>query len=56
MDRKAVGRRWMNAVAMSTPVPKCRERNINRRGIGSEGKRCARTGKAHATSRECGKH
>ena len=25
-ETKAVGRRWMKAVAMRTPVPKCRER------------------------------
>lgn len=47
----AVGSRWMNAVAMSTPVPKCRERKRNRCGIGSFGKRRAITGKEHA---DCG--
>jgi len=30
MDMNAVGRRWINAVAMRTPVPKCLERKINR--------------------------
>jgi len=29
-ETKAVGRRWQNAVAMSTPVPKCRERKRKR--------------------------
>ena len=28
-DTKAVGRRWTNAVAIRTPVPKCWDMNIN---------------------------
>lgn len=44
----AVGRRWINAVAMRTPVPKCLDRKMNRCGIGREGNRLAITGKAHA--------
>jgi len=49
-ETKAVGRRWQNAVAMSTPVPKCLERKRKRWGIGSEGKRRAVMGNAHALS------
>lgn len=45
----AVGSRWMKAVAIKTPVPKCREKKMNLCGIGREGKRLAITGKAHAT-------
>jgi hypothetical protein len=28
-DTKAVGRRWTNAVAIRTPVPKCCDMNMN---------------------------
>lgn len=48
MEMKAVGRRCMKAVAMSTPVPKCLETKRYRCGIGRDGKRLATTGKAHA--------
>lgn len=48
MEMKAVGRRCMKAVAMRTPVPKCLERKMTRCGMGSDGKRLAITGKAHA--------
>ncbi len=49
MEINAVGRRYRNAVAMRTPVPKCRERKRKRCGIGSSGKRRAMMGKEHAT-------
>ena len=48
-ETKAVGRRCTNAVAMRTPVPKCRDRKINRCGIGSLGKRLAMIGNEHAS-------
>ena|SRR5947207_2326372 len=44
----AVGKRWTKAVAMSTPVPKCREMKRMRCGMGSLGNRRATIGKAHA--------
>jgi hypothetical protein len=47
-EMNAVGRRWTKAVAMSTPVPKCRERKRNWCGTGKRGKRFAAMGKAHA--------
>jgi hypothetical protein len=43
----------MNAVAMRTPVPKCRDMNRNRCGIGSFGKRLAMTGNEHAGGHQC---
>lgn len=49
-EMNAVGSRCTNAVAMSTPVPKCRSTNSTEGGIRSEGKRLARRGKAHAVS------
>ena len=45
---KAVGRRWMNAVAIRTPVPKCRDKKRNRRGMGRRGNRRAIIGNEHA--------
>ena len=48
MDTKAVGSKWTNAVAISTPVPKCLLRNRNLWGIGRLGKRRAMIGKEHA--------
>ncbi len=48
IDRNAVGRRCMKAVARSTPVPKGRERKRNRCGIGSLGNRRAMIGNEHA--------
>jgi hypothetical protein len=47
-ETKAVGSRWMNAVAIRTPVPKWRERKRKRCGMGSLGKRRAMIGKEHA--------
>lgn len=38
----------MNAVAIRTPVPKCRDKKRNRCGIGSSGKRRAIIGNEHA--------
>jgi len=46
----AVGRRWTKAVAIRTPVPKCRERKRKRCGIGREGNLAARMGKEHAAT------
>jgi hypothetical protein len=48
IETNAVGRRWMKAVAIRTPVPKCLERKRNRWGIGSLGKRRAMIGNEHA--------
>jgi len=47
-ETNAVGRRWTKAVAMRTPVPKCRERKRKRWGMGRVGKRLAMRGKEHA--------
>ena len=47
-DTNAVGRRWTKAVAIRTPVPKCRERKRNRCGMGSLGNRRAMMGKEDA--------
>jgi hypothetical protein len=47
-DMYAVGKRWTNAVAISTPVPKCLDMKRKRCGTGSLGKRRAIIGNAHA--------
>lgn len=47
-DSKAVGSRWTKAVAISTPVPKCRERKRKWWGTGNRGKRLTTIGKEHA--------
>jgi hypothetical protein len=47
-DSKAVGRRCTKAVAIRTPVPKCRDTNKNWWGTGIEGKRLTTMGKEQA--------
>lgn len=54
-DSKAVGSRCTKAVAMSTPVPKWRERKRNWCGTGIFGKRLTMMGKEHAGAGQPGK-
>lgn len=55
-DSNAVGRRCTKAVAMSTPVPKCRDRKRNWWGTGTPGKRLTMTGNEHASAAQISTH
>lgn len=47
-EPKAVGSRWTNAVAIRTPVPKCREKKRKRWGVDRDGMCRTINGIAHA--------